>query len=119
MLITPESVRAILAGYTFTFTQERQLQDGIAVALELAGVTFSREHVLSAKDRIDFLIDRLGLEVKIGGSPTGLIRQIHRYAQHEALDAILVVVGRIRLAQLPETINGKPILTFDAVRRLW
>lgn len=119
MNTTPEAVLSLLSGYTFTFTGERELQDRIDIVLGTSGMEFTREHVLSPKDRIDFLVGGVGIEVKIGGSSTGLIRQIHRYVQHDAVQSLVVVVGAARLAQLPAVVNGKRVLIFDAVGRLW
>ena len=103
-------ITALLRKFRFAFTSESELQAGIAQALDRAGVAYRREHRLAAADRIDFMLaEGLGLEVKIDGATNALIRQVHRYAQHEEIRGLIVVVSRTRLAQLPEQINGKPV----------
>jgi len=101
-----EQIRA----HAYAFTDERELQDGLAIVLaDVAGL--HREHSFSPQDRIDFLLpDGVGIEVKIDGSLSDLARQVHRYAQREEITALIVVTNRLRLAELPETINGKPVV---------
>jgi hypothetical protein len=92
----------------FAFSSEEDLQAGIAVALTEEGLPFQREVVLSPHDRIDFLCpDGLGIEVKVGWSISALTRQLHRYAQLEAIAALVVVVTQTRLLNLPLEISGK------------
>jgi hypothetical protein len=92
----------------FNFSTEKDLQTGVAVALTDFGIPFEREVVLSPKDRIDFLLPGgLGLEVKLEGSISALTRQLHRYAQLEAITELAIVVTRTRLLNLPLEIGGK------------
>lgn len=111
-----DQIRAALAAHRFSFSTEDELQRGIAQALDSVGIAYRREVVLTRNDRIDFLLGKLGIEVKIDGSISALTRQVHRYAHLEAIDELVVVVGRIRLTQLPKTINGKTIHTVSIVR---
>lgn len=113
---------------------ERYLQDAIDEKLRPQVLTarhpgrrLRREFELSATDRIDFLIQEpnpiqppiggpgvrasigIGLEVKVDGPLSALVRQLQRYAQHDAVDALLVVTTRARLHAVPTTLSGKPI----------
>lgn len=92
---------------------EKELQDGIDAALVAVGCMFQREIHLSPTDRIDFIIGAappgLGVEVKIKGSLADLLRQLHRYAQHEELGGLLVVTSLLRLTDLPRELVGKPV----------
>ncbi len=104
-----ERVAETLASYRFNFQCEDDLQQEIASALESSGITFQREVLLSENDRVDFLVGKLGIEVKIKGSSTALARQINRYVQSELVDSILVVTAKASLRQLPPELNGKLI----------
>jgi hypothetical protein len=54
------------------------------------------------------MVGRIGIEVKTQGGLSPLLHQLHRYAQHEEIDELILVTSRIQLARLPEIINGKP-----------
>jgi len=110
-------VAAILRGYRFAFTNEGELQQAIAKVLADTGVPFEREHRLSGADRIDFLLaGGVGIEVKIDGATNALLRQVHRYVQHDAIKALVVVVSRTRLAGLPTELGGKPIVAVSLLQ---
>lgn len=104
----------VLSSYRFRFSSEKELQEGISVALERNSVEFIREKSLSAKDRIDFFIPEtgIGIEVKLDGSANKLARQVQKYSEYPDLKGLLVVVTRSRLTDLPEQLNGKPIVVF-------
>ena len=103
---------------------ERRLQDEIEAKLRPeTGSSHSRsmrrEHVLTERDRIDFLIQEtvwptdarfgIGIEVKVDGTLSELVRQLQRYAQHDLVDGLLVVSTRARLHAVPTTLSGKPV----------
>ena len=73
------------------------------------GISFEREVEITAKDRLDFLVDGIALEVKIKGSLPDLIRKIARYARHESIREILVVGTPRWIPQVPAAIEGKPV----------
>lgn len=108
-------VARLLESFRFRFDAERDLQEAISEALlsseviRSSGNALSREVVLGPKDRIDFLVGGLGIEVKVDGSLSDLIRQLHRYAQSPRVEELLVVTSRSRLLALPTSIGGKPV----------
>ena len=105
-----DAVAAVLSRYRFRFTDEDDLQKGIAAALQANGLAFHREESLSARDRPDFLLDGgLAIEVKIKGSLSELLRQAARYLEHEEIRAVLVVGSPGWLNRIPETMQGKPL----------
>jgi hypothetical protein len=107
---TTIDVLALLRSHRLSCGSEAELQVAIMDLLEQHGVEFQREHRLNRADRIDFfLADGNGIEVKIDGSAPALIRQLHRYAQHDSIQGLIVVTSRARLTQMPSEINGKPI----------
>ena len=87
----------------FHCNSEEELQDGIAELFPSA----EREVRLSGTDRIDFLIGGIGIEVKMAGSLAGVTRQLHRYAQSERVNALILVTTKHRHDMLPSYINGK------------
>jgi hypothetical protein len=100
---------AALLTRRFHFTCEAELQAGLTSVLvdELGG---RREVHLSGADRIDFLIGRVGIEVKTGGSTSALLRQLQRYAGSTDVDELLVITTLHRLANAcPPALQGKPV----------
>lgn len=113
--MTSALVLQALAGKRFIESDEASLQAGIALALESAGVVFEREVRLSEHDRVDFLIDRTALEVKVDGSLSAVTRQLHRYAQSERVAEIVLVTTRMQHSRLPLALNGKRILVIPTM----
>lgn len=104
------TLRDFLSQFRFNFTSEAELQLGIEQALTASQFRMQREVRLSAKDRLDFLIDdEIAIETKIGGSSADVLRQIARYAQSDQVKAILVVTSRAS-HYFPSSFNGKPVL---------
>lgn len=104
-----EELVKLLESYRYDESAESALQAGVAAVLERAGAPFEREVRLTRSDRIDFMVGGLGVECKMDGSLSALTRQLHRYAQLPAIDGLVVVTTRARLARVPHTLNGKPI----------
>ncbi len=95
----------------FRAPDERTLQEGIAKAFTEDVMAFEREVVLSRKDRIDFMVGRIGVEVKMTSSSNDLLRQLARYAEFDAVTELVLVTTRARLASAcPPSLNGKAIL---------
>lgn len=98
-------------GTTFTYTDEVRLHDELATALAAAGVDHAREVRLSGRDRIDFLTaDGCGVEVKVAGPRASVLRQLHRYAEHDDVRTLALVTTQAHhLTRMPTHLNGKPL----------
>lgn len=107
------SIIDLLDQHRFRFGTEAELQDGIEHVLQSAEIPHEREVRLSSGERIDFMLDgRIGLEVKVDGGISALTRQLHRYAQVEAVEELLVVTSRARHANLPTVLSGTPVRVY-------
>lgn len=106
-----EKICFLLSRYRFNFTNEDELQAGIAQILDACmPLRAMREVVIDRIGRLDFLVDgEIAIETKIGGSANELMRQVARYAQSDRIQAILVVTSRATHT-LPESFNGKPVM---------
>ena len=96
-----------LHGTAFTYRDEDQLQEGLAAHLAGAGFTVEREVRLSAADRLDLLVGRCVVEVKIKGTADRLLAQLRRYAASDSVDELLVVTTRRAHRSLPSSVGGK------------
>lgn len=99
-----------LSRFRFRFAGEADLQAGIERALLAKGLPHQREKTLSPSERPDFLLDDgLAIEVKVDGSLALALRQVARYAGHEAVQGILLVGTPPWLTRVPDSIAGKPL----------
>jgi len=102
-------ITAVVAAHAFRYAHERELQDGLAQVLgPLAtrhGLAVDREVVVPGAGRIDLVLGRVGVEVKVGGAPAAVGRQIRRY-QAGPFDALVLVTTRV--AHLALTYPGPP-----------
>ena len=93
-------------------SNELLVQDAIERLLQRSGIDYVREHLLNARDRIDFLVGDIGIEVKVQGSTASVERQLARYAEHECIAHLILVTSKVRHTQVPPSIGGKPVTTF-------
>lgn len=86
---------------------EIEIQDQLARILAREGIAFEREYHCGAAGRIDFYLPAFGagLEVKIAGSLSEVIRQLQRYAGVQEIGTLLVYTRRARHGHLPERIG--------------
>jgi len=94
------------------------LQPLVAEALDGARVAYRREVKLGPGSRVDFLTDAgVAIEVKRGRPrPDALARQLGRYASHDDVSAVILVLERA--VPLPATMSGKPVRVVS-LRLLW
>lgn len=104
-----------LRSYRFSTADEDELQQAIADVLERAGLDPEREHRLGARDRIDLLVERVGIEVKVAGAARAVERQLARYAESDEIDALILVTSRARHITVPTSLNGKPVVVVSLV----
>lgn len=108
---TPELadiVRA-LSGKGIVTQHESEFQDKVARLLAEASVSFEPEVRLSPQDRIDFLVGRVGVELKVQGTFAAVLRQLHRYAQSDRIDHLVLVSTVRKLACMPPDVGGKGV----------
>lgn len=106
---TAEQLAKLLSGYSLVAAGEKRLQDTIEAVLVRESLDYKREFSFSRKDRIDFLLEHIGLEVKVDSSPAAVLRQLFRYSEQEAVGELLLVTTRSKHRNLPTEMNGKPV----------
>jgi len=107
-LADAERLIALISSARLDLSTEGAVQRGLARLLREERVPYEAEVVLAPSDRIDFVIGRVGIEVKIGQSRRAILRQLERYAASDRVDAILLVSS----APFPSSgfeLNGKPV----------
>lgn len=103
------SLAELLRGYRLPVSNEADMQGAVEKALQREGVLHRRE-VVQGGDRIDFVVETVGIELKVKGSVSTVTRQLFRYALWEDLTELLVVTSVGQHLGLPRQLNGKPIV---------
>lgn len=105
------TVCSLIEGHRYHFSDEADLQAAIGQVLDGKTILYRREHRLSDRDHIDFLVDPgLGVEVKVSGSLSSVVRQMMRYAEHPEIKGLVLVTTQMQ-HRLPRTLAGKPVRT--------
>lgn len=100
-------IARIIEGTRINVTTERASHDAIAAALTRDGLEVRREVVLSPKDRIDIMVNGIGVEVKTGHSRREIHAQLVRYAKLDAIEGLVLATGVAWPTDMRE-IGGKP-----------
>lgn len=97
---------------------EYKLHGLITEQLNSAGISFKNEVLLAPRNRIDFMAGNgIGIEAKKGKpNEQQVLRQLERYASFDEVKGLVLVIERYM--DLPETINGKPVISIG-LRKLW
>jgi hypothetical protein len=114
-MTTEVILQALRATSSVMFTDEAGMQAHVESVLQVLGVDYRREAIMGPRDRIDFLVGAVGIECKIDHGRSALLRQLDRYAGH-GLEAIIVVLGKIALGDLPRELRGVPIYVVNMMR---
>jgi hypothetical protein len=93
----------------FRYSSEADLQLGIERLFTEKGISFEREVRLDPRNRIDFVVGGVGIEIKIDGTAKDLAYQVLRYLRFPSIQEMIVVTTRASHRQMPESLEGKPI----------
>lgn len=100
-------ITSLLRSSRYPVSTELVLQNAIEDRLSAARIDFGREVRLGPADRIDFLAGTVGIEAKTRCAARTIYRQLERYADYDAISALILVTGTA--LGLPPSINGKPV----------
>ncbi len=105
-----QDVASRIRKYKYNFSNEKELQAGINLALSGCDENFVRESPLGEAGIIDFFfLGGIGVEVKIKGSKMSVMRQLARYAKRPEIAALILVTTRNQLRAMPPELNEKEI----------
>jgi hypothetical protein len=106
-------ISGLLCHVRFNFSNEEELQLGIAELLAKGGYPFEREKRLDVHSRIDFYLPvgvrGIGIEAKVNGRPSEILRQVQRYAMHADVAGIIVLSRRANAHIIPDSLQDKPV----------
>jgi hypothetical protein len=109
--MTIDELADALGRVRFRYASEDELQEGIEGATRklFPDAKVMREVILSARDRIDLMVDGFGVEVKVAGATRSLRAQVERYVEHDDVEGVVIVTSRTMHLGIPPFLNGKPI----------
>jgi hypothetical protein len=107
--MTSAELVSLLRSARFLRTDESALQLDVAKLLDQAGVRYEREKRFDARDRVDFMVGDIALELKVKSSEKELLRQLLRYSQQPSVREIVVAGTCHSVLRLPRLANGKPV----------
>ncbi len=97
--------------------EEYEIHAMIDRALTDASIPHIHEFRIAPGRRIDFICERIGIEVKKGRPQSAALRrQAEKYLSDDQLDALIVVLQKP--CHLPDAICGKPVYVL-CLNRLW
>lgn len=105
---TLDQVLDAIRGHRFRYSDEEELQEGLAAALASVGLEVEREVRFDKGSRIDLLVGRVGIEVKVKGGVAEVLRQLCRYAPHVD-ELVLVTIKASHRSYLPDEVEGVPL----------
>lgn len=89
-------------------SSEKAAQSDLESLLKNNQIDYRREYRLSKLDIIDFMVDAVGIEVKLRGSnKKSVYKQLCRYALHDEIHC-LILVSNLNMG-LPNEIYGKDV----------
>lgn len=104
------TIATMLAEANLQHVTEDDLQAAIQSYLNTRDVHPEREVRLSdGVSRIDLMVGRTGIEVKIDGSWANVIRQLTRYAKCPEIESLVLVTTRAKHHHLPDQLCNKPL----------
>lgn len=107
--IAMAAVLVVLRGSRFLWANEVELQEGLAAAFDAAGLEVEREARLDGRSRIDFLVDGVGVEVKVKGAWRDVSRQVDRYCASDKITGLVLVTAKALHDRVPLKSNGKQV----------
>lgn len=97
----------MLRGRYWPSSTEACLQTALWHYLSDLDAEVDREVRLAPGERIDFMVDDIGIEAKVKCGRRAIYRQLQRYAEKDRINALILITGTA--LGLPPTINGKPV----------
>lgn len=107
--MTVDDLTDHLRRHTYRFTCEKELHRAISTVLDRAQISYRYEDSLTKRDRPDFTVGPIAIEVKVDGSLSSVTMQLHRYARLPDVEALVLVTSKAKHAALPRTMAGKPV----------
>jgi len=108
-------ISALIERSRINLSTEISAHVALADILRREGLVVETEVSLSATDRIDLLVEHVGIEVKVKGARRAVFAQLERYASHDRIGALVLATGAAWPTSMRE-VGGKPFFTASLSR---
>ena len=85
-----QKLSRLLGSYSYRYGSEIQLHESLGQVLAAAGYEFERERILDKKNRADFWLGGIVIEVKVDGSLAEALRQVDRYIGLDQVTGVIL-----------------------------
>jgi len=111
--MSAQQIIAVIKSVQLGYATEAELQTQLLDLLKGEQLDVVPEFRLSARDRVDFLVNlpqcKIALECKIKGAPTTVVAQLARYAESPEVNEIVLVTS-VRKHLAAEAFREREIL---------
>lgn len=116
--MTATQIIKVLQSYTLAVSHEVYLQQNLAEIFTTNNIEFKKEYWLDKKNKIDFFVNGVGIEIKTLGTQNArkIFDQCRRYAQFDEITELILITHKTM--GFPKQINKKPSYIFN-LSRAW
>lgn len=110
-----QKIFEILSKHKFSLDTEDLLKQQMAQVFTQHDISFKKEYSFDPKNRVDFLVEDIAIEVKIRSATSMQIyRQCKRYCELDGVGSLVLVTNKSM--GFPKEINGKPCYVINLGR---
>lgn len=95
--------------YRYNIQNEMDFHKGLEQAFAEAHLEVVHEYNLGKSGNIDFFLDGIGIEVKVKGSSSAVLRQIYKYLECDEVKEIILVTTKNTHRGMPNELLGKSV----------
>lgn len=99
----------LIRSHRFNWKNEEDFQEGIRHVLKGGKIQFRREVILGDAGRIDFMVGKIGVEIKVKESVSKVAKQLHDYAKRPEIRELLLVTTKVSHRGISGTMRGKRV----------
>lgn len=109
-----DAIARVIKQCSFRWSSEADIHKGLLQWLgnqQQHVPSFRSEVILSKRDRLDVLLaDGTAIEIKVDGTKTEVLRQLHRYAEHEQVTGLILLTTKMVHTSMPPAVLDKPLV---------
>ena len=113
--ILASRIAAIIERTRVGISTEESAHLAVLDALRAAGMDVQAEVWITDSDRVDLLVEGVGIEVKVKGGRRDIYRQLQRYARSDRIEALVLATGLAWPSSIKD-VDGTPLIAASLTR---